>query len=79
MPKQETIINTDDLFNYLDGYTFSSSDEISMAICEYITKQEGVLYWSDCCLAGELADDYINKKELYNLKDGQNETTKTTN
>ena len=67
MPKDETIINKDDLFSYLDAFLFGNSDEIIMAICEYIEKQEGVLYWSDSMLANELANEYINKKELYNI------------
>lgn len=67
MLKNETIINKDDLFSYLDGFLFGNSDEIIIAICEYIEKQEGVLHWSDSMLANELANEYINKKELYNI------------
>ena len=60
--KPETIINKKDLFDYLDGFTFGEMSEIDSAICQYIEEQEGALYWSDCALAGELGNEYIQKR-----------------
>ena len=60
----ETIINKSDLFDYLDQYNFVEENEIQMAIMDYIEKQENVTYWSDCLLAGDLADEYIKKNHL---------------
>jgi hypothetical protein len=36
--------------------------EIDSAICQYIEEQEGALYWSDWALAGELGNEYIQKR-----------------
>lgn len=62
--KMETIINKSDLFNYLDQYDFVEENEIQSAILDYIEKQENVIYYSDCLLAGDLADEYIKKNDL---------------
>lgn len=62
-----TIIDKDELFSYLDWYLFVNTNEIEMAICDFIEKQEWVLYYSDCAFACELMNEYINKKELYNI------------
>ena len=64
---KETIINKSDLFNYLDGFARANDTEILTAICDYIEKQEGVLYESDVILAGDLKGEYIDQKELYNI------------
>ena len=56
--KQETIIDVRKLFDYLDAFTFVDNEEIEMAICDFIEKQEGSLYWSDCALASELCNEY---------------------
>lgn len=68
MKNLETIIDKDNLFDYLNNFLFSSNTEIEMAICDYIEEQEGELYWSDCWLATELANEFINKKELYDIE-----------
>lgn len=60
----ETIINKSDLFNCLDIYTFVDQNEIQMAICDYIEKQEGKLYYSDMSLAYDLSLEYIEKNHL---------------
>ena len=60
----ETVINKSDLFNYLDQYNFVEENEIQMAIMDYIEKQENEIYWSDSLLAGDLADEYIEKKSF---------------
>ena len=60
----ETIINKFDLFKYLDQYDFVEENEIQMAILDYIGEQENEIYWSDCLLAGDLADEYIEKNHL---------------
>lgn len=60
--KPETIINKKDLFDYLDGFSFGELSEIDSAICQYIEEQEGALYWSDCALAWELGNEYIEKR-----------------
>lgn len=65
--KKYTTINKNDLFSYLDGYYFVNTDEIEMAICDYIQKKEWTLYYSDCAFACELMNEYINKKELYDI------------
>ena len=62
-----TIIDKDELFNFLDWFLFVNTNEIEMAICDFIEKQEWVLYWSDWAFACELMNEYINKKELYNI------------
>lgn len=60
--KKETIISKTKLFNYLDWYCFVDQDEIIMAICDFIEKQEGIIYYSDCALAYELAKEYTKIK-----------------
>ena len=67
MEKEYTIVDKNNLFSFLDWYVFYSNEEIELAICDYIEKQEWSLYYSDCWLASELANEYINKKELYNI------------
>ena len=67
MKKDYTIIDRKKLFEYLDIYSFIDDDEIQMAICDFIEKQEWVLYYSDWALACELMNEYLNKKELYNI------------
>ncbi len=62
--KLETVINKKDLFDYLDGFSFESMSEIDSAICQYIEEQEGALYLSDCAIAGELGNEYIQKKQF---------------
>ena len=68
MKNTETIIDRNDLFDYLNSFLFSNNEEIEMAICDYIEKQEWCLYRSDCSLATELANEFINKKELYDIE-----------
>ena len=60
----ETIINKKDLFEFLDIYTFVDQNEIQMAICDYIEKQEGKLYYSDMAMAYDLSLEYIEKNHL---------------
>lgn len=60
--KKETIINKSDLFEYLDWYSFVDQTEIIAAICDYIEKQEGIIFFSDCCLAYELSEEYAKEK-----------------
>lgn len=67
MKKNYTIIDKNELFSYLDWYSFIDTNEIEMAICDFIEKQEWELYYSDWALACELCNEYINKKELYNI------------
>ena len=67
MKKDYTIIDKDELFSFLDWYLFVNTNEIEMAICDFIEKQEWNLYYSDCAFACELCNEYINKKELYNI------------
>ena len=56
--KQDTIVDIRKLFDYLDGFTFVDNEEIEMAICDFIEKQEWSLYWSDCAFASELCNEY---------------------
>ena len=56
--------NTRDLFNFLDGYCFSSCEEVEIAAGEYIENTTGSLYWSDLAIAGELAERYIKERSL---------------
>ena len=58
MKKDYTIIDRKKLFEYLDIYSFVNDDEIEMAICDFIEKQEWVLYYSDCAFAYDLMNDY---------------------
>lgn len=62
-----TIIDKDELFSFLDWYLFINTNEIEIAICDYIEKEYWKLYYSDCAFACELMNEYINKKELYNI------------
>lgn len=62
-----TIIDKDDLFDELNNYLFYSFSEIVMAICDYIEKKEWCLYYSDCAFASELASEFVDQKELYDL------------
>lgn len=66
MNKQETIIDRAELFYYLDGFIFGDTEEITLAICNFIEEQEWMLYYSDCELAGILADEYIQYKDIQN-------------
>ena len=60
----ETIINKSDLFKYLDQYYFVNETEIQCCILDFIERQEGNTYWSDCILANDLAIQYIEKNHL---------------
>jgi hypothetical protein len=51
----------------LNNYLFYSFSEIVMAICDYIEKKEWKLYYSDCAFASELASEFVDQKELYDL------------
>ena len=62
MNKPKTIINKQKLFDYLDQYNFVNQTEIIAAICDYIEKQEGIIFFSDCCLAYELSEEYTKEK-----------------
>ena len=62
--KKYTIIDKKDLFDYLDGYSFIDENEVHMCICDFIDNQNWCLYWSDCLLAGELCDEYIEKRKI---------------
>jgi hypothetical protein len=42
----------------LDIYSFADDDEIQMAICDFIEKQEWKLFYSDCAFAYDLMNDY---------------------
>ena len=65
--KEYTEINKNELFNYLDWYNFVNTTEIECAICDFIENKEWILYYSDCAFASELMNEYINKKELYDI------------
>lgn len=58
MKKNYTIIDRKKLFEFLDIYSFIDDDEIQMAICDFIEKQEWKLYYSDCEFAYDLMNDY---------------------
>lgn len=62
--KKYTVIDKKELFDYLDGYSFIDENEVQMCICDFIDNQEGCLYWSDCMFAGELCDEYIEKRKI---------------
>lgn len=62
--EMETIIEKKKLWDFLDGFYFVSGDEIYFAVCDFIDKQEGKMYWSDCILADELTREYIELKKL---------------
>ena len=62
-----TNIDKSDLFSYLDWILFNNDNEITLAISDYIEKEYWKLYYSDLALACELMNEYINKKELYNI------------
>lgn len=66
MEKQETIIDRAELFYYLDGFIFGDTEEITLAICNFIEEQEWKLYYSDMELAGMLTDEYIEYKDIQN-------------
>lgn len=67
MKKDYTIIDKDELFSFLDWYLFVNTNEIEMAICDFIENKEWELYYSDWALACELCNEYINQKELYDI------------
>lgn len=56
--------NKKELFEFLDGYNFVSSEEVEMAAGEYIENTTGSLYWSDLAAAAELAERYIKERSL---------------
>ena len=58
------MIDRKELFEYLDSFTFVNDTEVYCAICDYIEEQEGVLYWSDCGLASELAIQYEQARNI---------------
>lgn len=61
--KNTTIINKKKLFDYLDAFVFVENEEIEMAICDYIEKNTGSLYWSDCAMASKLCNAYMEYKK----------------
>lgn len=62
--KKYTVIDKEDLFDYLDWYSFVDDEEIQMAICDYIENQEWTLYYSDCTFAYDLMDEYKQKNKI---------------
>lgn len=58
MKKDYTIIDRKKLFEFLDIYSFVNDNEIEIAICDFIEKQEWKLYYSDCAMACELCNEY---------------------
>ena len=66
MKKNYTIIDRKKLFDFLDIYSFVNDDEIQMAICDFIEKQEWKLYYSDCEFAYNLMSDYKEYLENQN-------------
>jgi len=61
--KNEKPKNKQDLFNYLDGFSFVSREEIAMAVCDFFVDEMGVLnpsYW-ELSEYDALADEYIKE------------------
>ena len=61
--KNEKPKNKQDLFDYLDGFSFVSREEIAMAVCNFFVEEMGVLnpsYW-ELAEYDALADEYVKE------------------
>lgn len=59
--KNEKPKNKQDLWDYLDGFSFATREEIAMAVCDFFVEEMGVLnpsYW-ELAEYDELADEYV--------------------
>lgn len=59
--KNEKPKNKQDLWNYLDWFSFSTREEIAMAVCDFFVEEMGILnpsYW-ELAEYDELADEYV--------------------
>ena len=54
------------LEEYLDEFTFVNSQEVEMAVCDFLQEEMGVeqLSMSDILEAAKIAKDYIEEKGL---------------
>ena len=59
--KNEKPKTKQDLWDYLDGFSFATREEIAMAVCDFFIEEMGVLnpsYW-ELAEYDELADEYV--------------------
>ena len=62
--KNEKPKNKQDLWDYLDGFSFVSREEIAMAVCDFFMEEMGVFnpsYW-ELWEYDALADEYIKNR-----------------
>lgn len=55
--------NKQDLWDYLDGFSFVSREEIAMAVCDFFVEEMGVInpsYW-ELAEYDALADEYVKE------------------
>ena len=61
--KNEKPKNKQDLWDYLDGFSFATREEIAMAVCDFFVEEMGVInpsYW-ELVEYDALADEYIKE------------------
>lgn len=59
--KNEKPKNKQDLWDYLDGFSFATHEEIAMAVCDFFMEKMGIFnpsYW-ELIEYDELADEYV--------------------
>lgn len=60
-----TAMDTEQFYNYMDGFNFVNEDEIYMAVCEYYEYTNcRALSMGDCGDMQEVADDYMRERNL---------------
>ena len=62
--KNEKPKNKRDLWEYLDGFSFVSREEIAMAVCDFFVEEMGIFnpsYW-ELREYDALADEYIKNR-----------------
>ena len=64
--KNEKPKNKQDLWDYLDGFSFATREEIAMAVCDFFVEEMGVInpsYW-ELVEYDELADEYVAQASI---------------
>ena len=64
--KNEKPKNKQDLWDYLDGFSFAPREEIAMAVCDFFVEEMGVInpsYW-ELVEYDELADEYVAQASI---------------
>lgn len=55
---------TKKLIEYIDSFEFNSELELNMIIHDYYKKHDENCYWSELAMYSELAEKYMNLKNL---------------